>query len=143
MVGNQLAAAFGQNIMLSLAIRPSALTLLVCTSLLSTGLAGTRLLPGVFVLFRKERALQSTQAPLPASAATKPDLLRIMMLDCSSVRLRNAVGLHGVQGSRASLAAFGALDTAPHCAGEVAIIFLWRSLCLVSTPARSVSFLVP
>ena len=62
MVGNQLAAAFGQNIMLSLAIRPSALTLLACTSLLSTGLAGTRLLPGVFVLFRKERALQSTQA---------------------------------------------------------------------------------
>ena len=48
MVGNQLAAAFGQSTMPStprarrLAIRPSALTLLACTSLLSTGLVGTR-----------------------------------------------------------------------------------------------------
>ena len=60
--GESVNGRLGQSTMPSLAIRPSALTLLVCTSLLSTGLAGTRLLPGVFVLFRKERALQSTQA---------------------------------------------------------------------------------
>ena len=125
MVGNQLAAAFGQNIMLSLAIRPTALTLLVCTSLLSTGLAGTRSLPGVFVLFRKERALQSTQTPLPASAATKPDLPRIMMAERSGVKVPR-------KGFVRYAHRFAPLPWASHSTGEVTIIFLWRSLCLVS-----------
>ena len=77
--------------------------------------------PGLWPNLRFSRL----RPPILSSATTKPDLLRIMMLDCSSVR-------HGVQGSRASLAAFGVLDTAPHCAGGVTIIFFWRSLCSVS-----------